>query len=180
MYFESDLNIIMTITKLFIFICRARREKRQENSLYIGSPCGDDPHSDADKRPIGIVRTSDYGYAHVWELQHLKNTPDVLDTESRDGKTQRQINLDGQKNYDVAFKILQPGNSMNRARDFTYESPKFKVGDEIVGVLPEEVPHYHEFDSQDAAQGPHASATPVFRGVECRECMHISSEGLQT
>ena len=59
----------------------------KHSNRYTGSPLCGDSAANAAGLGAGVIRTGQYGYAHVWELQQLKgsnSSPDVIDMEHRD------------------------------------------------------------------------------------------------
>ena len=98
--------------------------------------------AETDKTPGAIVRTSDYGYAHVWELQHLRGSPDYHSDVTKETNTEKAIPIEHMSHDHPSGTF--PGC---KNKDHMYESPQFQQTDDVI-IGHEDGPFYHEFDAE--------------------------------
>ena len=140
------------------------------------------------------MRTSDYGYAHVWELQHLRASPDCqpdITKENCPTTTATMVGGSGGGGYGGGEKSAAGEQRLHydqrlgtltacRNKDHMYESPRpgslanqqhLEAADIVLGH--DAIPYYHEFDSELQDMTTFAPP-PACMADAHHECIHMA------
>ncbi len=142
-----NLNFLVNDTEYFLFF-RKHGHNNQRGKIFLTSTSDthDKRNTSVDPRQSEVIRTSEYGYAHVWELQYLKsNNPDVTCT-LESANNEKVTNID---------QCITPHNcgtysgrsTLHKCKHHMYDRTTLAHGDDINCPI-EEPPFYHEFDSE--------------------------------
>ena len=122
----------------------------------------------------GVIRTGQYGYAHVWELQQLKgsnSSPDVIDLDHRDSTSGTGI-LCG----DPLVIYERNPNSTTRLMHGprTKDCPAYESSVNSTGGAEEHPPFYNEY-STDQASVLHVVCQHQQQAQQCRDCKQLEN-----
>ena len=114
-----------------------------------------------------ILRTGDYGYAHVWELQHLRPGQEAHNDLDLTAGHKEAVIMPAHTQPEFGAHLLKcPKSSTFRSGDHhPYESPRFLAMDPATGQYHTgTVPCYHHFN-HDGSQQPTVRQDQVHSGT---------------
>ena len=126
----------------------------------------------------GVIRTGQYGYAHVWELQQLKgsgSSPDVIDMDHRDSSSGTGILCgDPLVIYERNPNAMVASTTRVMHGPRTKDCPAYESSLHAVGGTLEETPFYNEYE-QEQSSVLHVMCQHEQQAQQCRDCKAMDS-----